>query len=528
MRNFFTQTLICSMLLGFPAISAQATVTLPSGDVVPLNPGALQGYLNGSSQNNNINEGIDGQRDAQTEPQKFSPLCDFSGRYVAKGGGANFAIGWYNVDDVRASNNPPKYKPVDLGANLNIAATDSDIQILFPFSASLPPANQLDLSAASIRSNTKYKGGLIGFVLIPNPNGTGHAKATQYHYTEHRFNTYCTKCTNPGPWYSTLIYKSNKLSNTFYLGFEDLDFVDAAGSTGVNGNDLDYEDFLFRFTGVSCLGAGQTCSDNTQQGACQIGVTECDAQGKLYCKTLAKPGQSTEICDGVDNDCNGSVDDNAPCPAGQACSKGRCSQACGSEFPCGTGFACQQGRCVEQTCVGKTCPANQVCRGGNCVNPCDGIKCPSPTQCSGGVCVDLCAGVSCPQGKICSGGACVTTCDCLPCGTGQSCQSSTKACVDAGCENLNCPTGQQCVKGACADPCQGAVCPTGQVCAQGRCGEPTTTQDPPKEPEPEDGGNIATGCACRFAPGQAGSSAWGLLTGAGLFVGLVRRMRRRK
>ena len=58
----------------------------------------------------------------------------------------------------------------------------------------------LDLTAASIRSNAKYKGGLIGFVLVPNPNGTG-AGAAQYHYTEHRFNVYCSKCTTPGPWY---------------------------------------------------------------------------------------------------------------------------------------------------------------------------------------------------------------------------------------------------------------------------------------------------------------------------------------
>lgn len=529
MRRNFVQTLLCSALLCAPFYAAHADVKLPSGDLIPKGT-ALQTYLNGSAQNQNINEGIDGVRDAQVEPQKFSPLCDFSGRYVAKGGGANFAIGWYNVDDARASNNPPKYIPVDLGANLNIAKANSDIQILFPFSASLPPPDKLDLSAASIRSNPAYKNGLIGFVLVPNPNGTGTGNATQYHYTEHRFNTYCSKCTTPGPWYSTLIYKSNKLANTFYLGFEDLDFLDAAGSTGVNGNDLDYEDFLFRFTGVTCVGAGQPCTESTQQGACQLGVTECDGQGKLFCKAIVKPGQNNELCDGIDNDCNGTVDDKAPCPVGQACSKGRCAPACGTEFPCNQGMQCVVGECIENACVGKTCAANQVCRGGNCVSPCDGIKCPSPYMCSGGLCVDPCAGVTCGQGKVCSGGACITTCDCLPCGSGQTCQSSSQKCVDTGCENTTCGTGQVCQKGACADPCQGAVCPTGQVCAAGKCGDP-----PPdngggggEEQPPIDGGTVATGCSCRFAPAQDVGSAWGLGVGLAVLLGLGRNVRRRK
>jgi len=529
MYGMFRRTLIGIACLGLGSLSAHAAVTLPNGQSVPVGT-ALQGYLNGSANNNNINEMINAQQDAQVEPQKFSPLCDFSGRYIAKGGGANFAIGWYNVDDARASNNPPKYVPVDNGANLNTAAPTSDIQILFPFSANLPPANMLDLTAASIRSNAKYKGGLIGFVLVPNPNGTG-AGATQYHYTEHRFNVYCSKCTTPGPWYSTLIYKSNQLANTFYLGFEDLDFIDATGNTGVNGNDLDYEDFLFRFTGVVCLGAGQPCTDSTQQGACQIGVTECDAQGKIVCKAIVKPNQNKDICDGVDNDCNGLVDDNATCPVGQICSKGGCSAPCGSEVLCPVGQQCQMGRCIDDACVGKTCAANQVCRGGSCVSPCSGIKCPSPYICSGGSCIDPCVGVTCGQGKTCSNGACITTCDCLPCSSGQACLSSTGKCVDSGCEKITCSAGQACVKGSCVDACAGAVCPTGQMCTAGKCidipPDGGGNVDAGTDPTPIDGGSISTGCTCRFAPAQNGSSAWGILAGLGLLAVSARRLRRR-
>ena len=527
-----------SRLVGFALLgavtisvgSAQAAVTLPNGQSVPVGT-ALQNFLNGSANNNNINEMINAQRDAQTEPQKFSPLCDFSGRYVAKGGGANFAIGWYNVDDTRSSASPPKYVPINTGAGLNTAAANSDIQILFPFSASLPPANMLDLTAASIRSSPAYKGGLIGFVLVPNPNGTGTGNATQYHYTEHRFNTQCSACTTPGPWYSTLIYKSNQLANTFYLGFEDLDFLNT-GNTGTNGNDLDYEDFLFRFTGVACVGAGQPCTDSTQQGACQIGVTECDAQGKIFCKNVVKPGMSAESCDGVDNDCNGQVDDGASCPIGQLCSKGRCADPCGSEALCPVGQECQLGRCIDTGCVGKTCAANQVCRAGSCVSPCSGIVCPSPYICSGGLCIDSCTGVTCGKGKVCQNGACVATCDCLPCGTGQACQGATGKCVDTGCQNITCGTGDVCKAGSCVDPCISAVCPSGQLCKLGKCTDnPGSGGDGGGVDGGDgtliDGGAVATGCSCRFAPAQNASSAWAFLAGVSLLA-LSRRLRRRK
>jgi hypothetical protein len=80
-------------LLG--AADARADVKLPNGTVIPANGGpALSGYLNGSANNDNINEGINVVTEAAVEPQVFSPLCDFAGKYIAKGGGANFAIGW--------------------------------------------------------------------------------------------------------------------------------------------------------------------------------------------------------------------------------------------------------------------------------------------------------------------------------------------------------------------------------------------------------------------------------------------------
>ena len=50
-------------------------------------------------------------------------------------------------------------------------------------------------------------------------------------------------------------------------------------------------------------------------------------------------------CNGLDDDCDGTVDENPDCPAGEACIEGVCWGPC------------QAGEC----------PAGQVCRDGYCV-----------------------------------------------------------------------------------------------------------------------------------------------------------------
>jgi len=466
---------VVSSLMGAAVLcvsgAAFAAVTQPNGTVIPAGGGAaLSNYINGSANNDNINEGIDVVQAAAVEPQVFSPLCDFSGKYIAKGGGANFAVGWYNVDDTLPSNNPPKYVPVDLGANLNMAAPNSDIQILFPFSGALPPPDQLNLSAVSIRESPAYKGGYIGFVLIPNPNGTGSGNATQYHYTEHRFNVLCTLCSNPGPWYSDLIYKSNMLANTFYLGFEDLDFMDAAGSAGVNGNDLDYEDFLFRFTGVACPGAGQPCDVPGAQGVCAKGISDCDAQGTLICKSVLQPGSQGESCDAIDNDCNGLIDDDATCPPETVCNSGTCVASCESgEFPCLPSFVCKGSVCIEETCANVVCPEGEVCHSGECRAPCAGVVCPAGQVCSGDQCVDPCVGVTCGDGQVCVSGVCIAGCGCRICPTGESCHVDSGQCVESACLGVSCEAGTHCKAGNCVDLCDGVTCPPGEACQAGQC-----------------------------------------------------------
>ncbi|AUX40901.1 hypothetical protein SOCE26_023030 [Sorangium cellulosum] len=535
---------------------ARADIVQPNGTVIPVVVERLSALLNGSANNDNIDEMIDVVADAAVEPQQFSPLCEFSGKYIAKGGTANFAVGWYNVDDSRGSDDPPRYVSVDRGANLNTPAPASDIQILFPFSSSLPAAAMRELSAVSIRENPAYAGGLIGFVLIPNPNGTGTGNATQYHYTEHRFNVECTACETPGPWYSDLIYRSNELPNTFYLGFEDLDFRNAAGAAGVNGNDLDYEDFLFRFSGITCPEAGQPCEVDENIGACRLGMTDCDAHGETICKPFVEPGSQSEQCDGVDNDCNGEIDESAPCPDSKVCSRGLCVDRCGSgEFRCQEGLVCDDGLCVEAACVGVVCDAGEVCHGGECSAACDGVVCPGDQVCRNGRCLDPCQNVTCDAGEVCEGGACVIQCNCRGCPSGDRCMADSGRCVEAECAEVTCGAGTVCRAGACVDACEGVVCPSGELCEAGMCvaapppvggtggegptldsaassgaGAPATgaggagaggagAGGAPSSGSGEGGAGESSGCGCRLgadAPSAGGFAAF--LLGAGLWL----------
>lgn len=318
--------------------------------------------------------------------------------------------------------------------------------------------------------------------------------------------------------------------------------------------------FQLREGAVQCPEAGMEC-DTGMQGICASGRTSCACSG-AECTTSCQPQVTprAERCNQLDDDCDGMVDDEgegALCPAGQECVDGACVGTC-FEGGCPAGFTCTDLGCVEAACAGVTCPPGQRCRGGECVDACGGVTCPAPTVCVGGACVDACAGISCDECTACDGGACVARCDRGgSCGAGEECDTSTGACVDAGCAGRACTGGQICRAGACVDPCVGAVCPEGEMCSGGACvpevaampdagmpedaGSPGEVDSgaPPMEfdagtPGEPDAGRRRTppstgdGCCTVAAGAERGRQGGALLAALALGLAMAVRLRRRR
>jgi len=110
-------------------------------------------------------------------------------------------------------------------------------------------------------------------------------------------------------------------------------------------------------------GGGTACG--TDVGACSPGMQHC-LGGTVVC--VGQVGPSAELCDGIDNNCDGIGDNLAVCPNGSQCVAGSCAGACkGGEFPCPGGQVCVSGYCVPQSCENVSCPAGKVCVQGSCV-----------------------------------------------------------------------------------------------------------------------------------------------------------------
>ena len=418
------------------ASNAHATVTEPNGTVVPLDSanGEVQLYTLFSS----LAEPVDWTADAHTTPDTFSPLCGFTAKFLLHEAGSNVNVGWYNVVP---------------GATA--APTLAEIHTIVP--AGSPVGTTI--TGADIRKDPAYAGGSIGFAI------TGG----QTHYSEQKWNVNCSGCAAPGPWALAVIYQSKKTANAYYLCFEDGN-VDSSSF----GNDGDFNDDVFEFTGLVCAASGKAC-DTGKKGTCAFGATSC-VDGKEVCKDAVLP--STKQCNGLDNDCDGKIDDG-PCPDGTICTKGACIPKCNDgEFKCTGGLVCDAGICVEPSCVGKTCPDGQTCVAGACVDACTGVTCPFGQVCRVGVCVDPCASLKCGTDEVCEGGLCKPGCACAGCATGKTCDTTTQKCNPTACAGKTCPAGTHCIDdGSCADSCTGVKCPKGQECAAGACKPSASTGD---------------------------------------------------
>jgi MYXO-CTERM domain-containing protein len=394
--------------------------------------------------------GLDPVADAKIVPETFHPTCPQTYTVLSRGT-AKFknAFGWYNV----TPNKPGT----------------ADLHLMLDCNAGAGTAVVLDL-----KSQPAYAGGDIGFFLVtPESHATpgtcdgGDCCATvarvannqgYVYFSERKYNP---DFMGANSWIHLLTYESKIAQSKYYFAWEDSNF----------SPNNDFTDLLTSVTGIQCSGAGVAC-DTGKQGVCAAGITVCE-NGALSCKPVFASGG--EQCNGLDDDCNGAIDDNATCPTpGDVCYHGHCVPPCDKgEFPCIGNTVCdpKSNLCVDPTCVGVACKSGEVCHGGQCVAPCTGVVCPHGQSCVADACVDLCKGVSCNQGEVCRQGLCFAgcaACDGVSCDATSKCDAPSGECRDPSCP-MGCPVGQFCDMGSCKDDCVGAKCPSGEACMNGNC-----------------------------------------------------------
>jgi cysteine-rich repeat protein len=281
------------------------------------------------------------------------------------------------------------------------------------------------------------------------------------------------------------------------------------------------------------LGLSTVCFVENDLGEC-AGTRTCGPDGLSACD--AQEPQE-EQCNGLDDDCNGEVDD-VSCDDGNGCTKDECDAEAGCVHEALSGTSCEDGdvctladHCESGECLGTSinCNDDNVCTTDEC-DPTGGCKysfnkadCDDEDPCTVS---DVCS-----QGK-CSGFAvacdCKTSTDCLALEDGDACngklvcdtkQLPHKCVVDIK-TVVECPVpkgvGAECL-GASCDPLSGKcsfvpagegkacsdgdACTFAETCAEGVCkgGKPVNCND----------GNSCTDdlcdalTGCKFTPNSA-------------------------
>ena len=447
-RSILRQGVLFGLVLGCLTVTGRAdALTQPGGPTIPVLDGSVTVCSQGGNAQVCLNEEeggatIDAQAAAAITPETYTPTCSLTFKVIARGAGYHNTFGWYNVN--------PGGKPAD-----------SDLHAFLECSDIVGTIKELDIAASQF-----YQGGEIGFFMATpegaagncptfDPNGGPVAGTVGYIYYSQR--QYNPDNVGADSYIHLITYNSVTYADSFYFAWEDL----------LAGGDNDFEDLLTRVSGIRCSGGGTAC-DTGFDGRCSFGTMQC-RNGTLECVQNEIAG--TETCNGVDDDCNGQLDEGDLCPPDFVCYRGSCVPLCGGgEFSCPANLVCNDdGLCVDPECKTVTCDEGDVCVHGSCVGWCDGVQCPYGQVCRAGACVDPCDGVTCDADYVCELGVCVLRCTCGQCEAGKVCDATTERCVPDGCTGVTCQPGTHCEGGACVDNCVGAACPAAEVCEQGAC-----------------------------------------------------------
>jgi hypothetical protein len=236
---------------------------------------------------------------------------------------------------------------------------------------------------------------------------------------------------------------------------------------------------------------GQSC---TTLGGCP-GKLACDVSEK---KPVCVPDGDTqlEICNGLDDDCDGSVDEKDDVDAnddrvGQVCDE---RVAPNDHPPCTDGHTvCSPQGTID--CQGAVHPLKEVCDLED--NDCDGVA-DAPSACPGG---NACIDGRCEE--PCHGGE-------FPCPGGFECQlyDDKRYCVPTDCVDAKCPEGAHCRNDKCTRDDRGDG-GEGNVPDPGLAGAPSTDAGAPAT----DGGE--SNASGGTQPTEGGSSSMGASTSAG-------------
>jgi hypothetical protein len=250
-------------------------------------------------------------------------------------------------------------------------------------------------------------------------------------------------------------------------------------------------------------GGGAACSTGLP-GVCSAGTTAC-AGGAIACSQLV--GASVESCNGLDDDCDGAVDQGNP-GGGVACSTGLLGACAAGATVCSSGgIACTQ----------TTSPVSETCNGAD--DDCNGqVDELGTTSCGVGACaatVTACVGGSLstctpgsPSAELCDGlfdedcdGVVDDGCACLD-GTVQSCYGGAPGTLGVGL----CGAGTQtCVAGQWA-ACTGEVVPSAESCN----GQDDDCDGAIDQGNPQGGASCSTGALGACAAGTVTCAAGAL------------------